>query len=54
MLKGEVLVRGDLILLEELAIEYVEMLDRISEIVTMEGPGAERLSMTCLPSRFFR
>lgn len=37
MLKGEVLVRGDLILLEELAIEYVEMLDRVSEIVTMEG-----------------
>lgn len=36
-LKGEVLVRGDLILLEELAIEYVEMLDRVSEIVTVDG-----------------
>jgi len=37
MLKGPLLVRGNLTLREELAVEYVEMLDKISEIVTPDG-----------------
>ena len=37
MLKGPLLVRGNLILRDELAVEYVEMLDKISEIVTPDG-----------------
>jgi hypothetical protein len=37
MLKGPLLVRGNLILRDELAVEYLEMLDKISEIVTPDG-----------------
>lgn len=37
MLKGPLLVRGDLILRDELAVEYLEMLDKISEIVNPDG-----------------
>ncbi len=37
MLKGPLLVRGDLILRDELAVEYLEMLDKVSEIVAPDG-----------------
>lgn len=37
MLKGPMLVRGDLVLREELAVEYQVMLDKVSEIVTQDG-----------------
>jgi len=37
MLKGPPLVRGNLVLREEAALEYLEMLDRISAVVTKNG-----------------
>jgi hypothetical protein len=35
--KGPVLVRGNLVLREEAALEYLEMLDKVAEIVTPDG-----------------
>jgi hypothetical protein len=37
ILKGQFLARGDLILRDELAVEYLEMLDKVSEIATPDG-----------------
>src|ERR1700761_2491604 len=37
ILKGPTLVRGNLVLREETALEYLQMLDKVSEIVAVEG-----------------
>ena len=37
LLKGPLLVRGNLVLRDELALEYLEVLDKINEIVTRDG-----------------